>query len=392
MTMEWLKEIEEIEKFLVDVRRDFHAYPELGLEEYRTRDQICQYLKIMEIPYEIIAKTGVVGLIKGKYPGKTVALRADMDALPIFEENQVPYKSQHEGKMHACGHDAHMTILLGVAKIIGAHRNQLKGQVKLLFQPAEETVGGAKPMIDEGVMNNPKVDTVLGLHVTPELQVGEIGIRYDQMSASSDTLTIDIYGESTHGAYPHSGTDSILIAGHVVTAIQSIVSRNVDPRESGVISLGTIHGGTQGNIIANHVQMVGTIRTLNHKVRDIILDRIVKVIKATCEALGGRGEVTLEPGYPHLINHKEVVDSVKEVGEEILALDQVVDIKSASLGVEDFGYFLFEAPGAYFKLGCGNLEKGIVHDGHHPLFDIDEECLQIGVKMMVGMILNLLEM
>ncbi len=200
--MEWLKEIEEIEKFLVDVRRDFHAYPELGLEEYRTRDQICQYLKIMEIPYEIIAKTGVVGLIKGKYPGKTVALRADMDALPIFEENQVPYKSQHEGKMHACGHDAHMTILLGVAKIIGAHRNQLKGQVKLLFQPAEETVGGAKPMIDEGVMDNPKVDTVLGLHVTPELQVGEIGIRYDQMSASSDTLTIDVYGESTHGAYP----------------------------------------------------------------------------------------------------------------------------------------------------------------------------------------------
>lgn len=389
MEQQWIDEITNLEDWLIDLRRDFHMHPELGLKETRTRDQICAYLEEMNIPYEVVAGTGVVGLIKGSSPGPVVALRADMDALPILEENDVPYKSRYDGVMHACGHDGHMAILLGVAKVMSNHVHELQGSIKLLFQPAEETVGGAKPMIEEGVMKQPKVDHVLGLHVTPELQVGDIGIRYDQMSASSDTLVIDIYGESTHGAYPHSGTDSILMAGHVITALQSIVSRNVDPRESGVISLGTISGGTGGNIIANHVQMVGTIRTLNEGVRDTILTRVVSLVEATCTALGGKGIVTLKAGYPHLINHQDEVDIIKEVATDLLGSKHVHDIKSASLGVEDFGYFLHEAPGAYYKLGCGNVEKGISHDGHSSQFDIDESCLKIGVQLMVGCVLSI---
>src|SRR5690625_4441990 len=234
-----LQEAQAIYDWLVEIRRDFHKHPELGMAEYRTRDQIIKYLTAMDIPYEKdIANTAVVGFIEGSHPGKTVALRADMDALPIQELNDVPYKSVFDGKMHACGHDAHTAILLGTAKVLKDMQKSLKGNVKLFFQPAEETVGGAKPMIEEGVMENPKVEAVFGIHVAPELPTGEIGVIYDQMNASSDTILLTVKGENHHGAYPHGGKDAIVIAALVISTLQTIVSRNVDPRQGAVISIG----------------------------------------------------------------------------------------------------------------------------------------------------------
>lgn len=382
---------EEIKEWLVEVRRDFHMHPEFGMEEHRTSEMIAKYLEEMGIEYEKgVANTGVVGIIRGKEKGKTVALRADMDALPIEEKNKVSYKSKTKGKMHACGHDAHMTIVLGAAKLLSNMKDSLKGNIKLFFQPAEETVGGAKPMIEEGVMENPKVDAVFGLHVSPEIPTGSIGIKYGKMNASSDAIKIVINGESTHGAYPHSGIDAIVIAGHVITALQTIVSRNIDPRNSAVVTLGAINGGTKGNIIADKVEMIGTVRTLDPEIREKVLTRIENTVKNISESLGGNGEVIIEEGYSPLINDNDMVEMVKANAIELLGRNKVKIIEDLSLGVEDFAYFLQKAPGAFFRLGSGNLEKGIIHDGHHCNFDIDEDCLSIGVALQVQNVISVL--
>lgn len=386
------EKIEALYPWLVEVRRDFHRHPELGMEEYRTRDQIVKYLKEMGVETKAgIAKTGVVGLIRGGSPGRTIALRADMDALPMQDEKNAPYKSTVDGKMHSCGHDAHMTILLGTAKILSGMRDQLKGNVKLLFQPAEETVGGAKPMIEEGVLENPPVDGVLGLHVSTEDSTGTIGVRYGQMNAASDGIKIILHGESTHGAYPHSGVDAIAMAGQVITALQTVVSRNVDPRDSAVVTLGTIQGGTKQNIISNRVEMTGTVRTLDPKTRSKVIDRVEKIVLQIAAAMGGKGEVLREEGYTALINDDEMVHLVRDTGKELLGEDNVLEVKHATLGVEDFAYFAAAVPGAFFKLGCRNEKKGSIYDGHTTLFDIDEEALKVGVAMQVSNVLRFLK-
>lgn len=382
---------QEIKDWLIEVRRDFHMHPELGMEEHRTSEIIAKYLDEMGIEYKTgVANTGVVGIIRGKMEGKTVAIRADMDALPIEEKNDVTYKSKIKGKMHACGHDAHMAVALGTAKLLNDMKDNLKGNVKLFFQPAEETVGGAKPMIEEGVMENPKVDVVFGLHVSPEIPVGNIGIRYGKMNASSDCIRIIIHGESTHGAYPHSGIDAIVIAGHVITSLQTIVSRNVDPRNSAVVTLGAIKGGTRGNIIADKVEMMGTVRTLDPKIRQKVLTRIKETVEKVSESFGGRGEVIIEEGYASLINDNDMVDIVRTNAIDLLGKDKIKVIEDSSLGVEDFAYFLQKTPGAYFRLGCRNIEKGIIHEGHHCFFDLDEDCLNIGVAIQVQNVLSIL--
>lgn len=387
-----LAEAEKIKDWLVEIRRDFHMNPELGMEEFRTRDKIVEYLKALDIEYVTgIAGTGVLGIIRGKEEGKTVALRADMDALPIEDKKNVPYRSTVPGKMHACGHDAHMTILLGAARLLKSMEDQLRGNVKLLFQPAEETVGGAKPMIQAGVMENPKVDAVFGLHVTPEISVGEIGIKYGQMNAASDTIKIILRGKSSHGAYPQEGVDTIMMAGQVLTALQSIVSRNMDPRNSAVVTIGTIRGGTQGNIIADKVELVGTVRTLDPNTRSLVIKRIEEIVTNLAKAMGGEGEFIREEGYTALINADEIVDIVKANAEEMLGLDKVHVLRQASLGVEDFAYFAQEAPGAFYRLGSRNEKKGIIHDAHYCLFDIDEDCLVIGAALQTQNALYFLE-
>lgn len=389
---ELLEEIEKLKKWLVDVRRDFHQFPELSTQEARTRSKIIAYLEEMEIPYRISSTHhGVVGIIEGEYPGKVIALRADMDALPIEDQKDTPYRSVNNGVTHACGHDAHMTILLGAAKILKDYRSELKGSVKLIFQPAEETIGGAKPMIEEGVLREPDVDAIFGLHVSPEIPVGKIGIKYGYMNGASDSIVIHLKGKSSHGAYPQDGIDAVVMAAQTITMLQSIISRNVDPRDGAVLTIGTIAGGTQANIIPEEVTMRGTIRSLSQEVREKTLFRVNEIVQGVARGMGGKGEVLIEKGYPVLINNNDIVDMVRDNGRDLLGESQVVLLKNVSLGVEDFAFFLEQVPGAFYRLGSGNPSKGIVHPGHSNLFDIDEDCLTVGVLIQVANVLKALE-
>lgn len=386
-----LDKAREIKEWLTQVRREFHQYPELGTEEYMTAQKIASYLEDLKIEYLTgVAGTGVVGIIRGQSGGKTVALRADMDALPIEDAKNTPYKSKVKGKMHACGHDAHMTVVLGAARVLKGLENELSGNVKLFFQPAEETIGGAKRMIEEGVMENPLVDVVLGLHVNPEIPTGSISLKYGKVNAASDIFTINIYGQSGHGAYPHSATDAITAAAQVITALQTIVSRNVDPRDCAVISPGTIKGGSISNIIADKVEITGIVRTLSPVTRKEILRRLEDLIKHVAAGLGARGEVIWEEGYPSLINTDEFVDLIRRNAEDLLGKEKVHILTEASLGVEDFAYFLEKTPGAFFGLGCACKEKRITHSLHNKHFDIDEDCLSIGVALQVKNVLAIL--
>lgn len=384
-----LEEAREINDWLIDIRRDFHKNPELGFQEIRTQGKIMEYLDQLGIKYKKIANTGVLGIIRGKKEGKTVALRADMDALPIQDAKDVPYKSTVPGKMHACGHDAHTTILLGAARLLKKREDEISGNVKLFFQPAEETFGGAKPMIEQGAMDSPKVDAVFGLHVSGNIRVGEIGIRYGKMNASSDTIKIIIRGNSSHGAYPHRGTDAIVISASIISSLQSIVSRNIDPLNSAVVTLGTINGGSQDNIIADRVELKGTLRSLDPETREETKKRIEKIVTKTAESMGGIGQVEWEEGYIALINNDDMVDIAKDSGISILGENNVHELGKPSLGVEDFSYFAEAAPAAFFRLGC-KTKDSLEKEAHHPLFDIDEECLSIGVALQVNNALSFL--
>lgn len=373
----------EIKNWVIEIRRDFHQHPELGFEEYRTRDKVIEYLNEMSIENKIVAKTGVMGIIRGKRKGKTVALRADIDALPMEDKKEVPYKSKVKGKMHACGHDAHTAILLGASRMLKDLEDEIKGNIKLFFQPAEETIGGALPMIEEGVLEDPYVDGVFGLHVDNSIEAGQIGIRYGQMKAASDEIKVNIYGKNSHGAYPQDGVDAIAVAGQVLNALQMVVSRNVDPRTSAVLTIGTIKGGCAGNIIADKVEMEGIVRTLKAESRTLVIDKIRDIVEQIPKSLGGRGEMIRQESYPPLINDDYMVDIIKSNGLELLEEDSVYEIPYPSFGVEDFSYFAANRPSAFFQLGSGNREKGIIYGGHTPYFDIDEECLIIGVLLQV---------
>lgn len=377
---------------LVSIRRDLHQHPELGLEEYRTSALILDYLKQWNIKVtQLIGETAIVGLIEGKAGDKTIGLRADMDALPIEEKTGAPYASLIPGKMHACGHDVHTTILLGAAYVLSKLKNEYRGNVKLFFQPAEETVGGAKMMIEAGCMHHPKVDHVLGLHVRPTLEVGEIGIHYGKCHAASDTITITIHGKQAHGAYPQDGIDAILIASHVIVALQSLVSRNLSPFESAVLSLGMIEGGTAGNIVCNKVTIRGTLRTLDQKTRLFMKQRIVEVAENTAKAFLGSANVDIEEGYAPLINAHAITDVVCHTAEKLVGEDNVIIMDHPSLGVEDFAYFAEAVPSCFYSLGTSNKAKGIQSTLHENTFDIDEEAIKVGVCLQVLSTLNLLK-
>lgn len=384
------KSTNEIKDWLTSVRRDFHMHPELGFEETRTRDKIIGYLEEMNIEYKVIAKTGVVGLIRGGKEGRTVGFRADIDALPIVDKKEVPYKSTVKGKMHACGHDAHTTILLGAAKILNDMKDELNGSVKLIFQPAEETTGGAKPMIEEGVLENPHVDGMFGLHVGNGIDVGKIAVKYGQMNAASDMIKIIIEGKSSHGAYPQSGVDAIAIAAQTIVAIQTIVSRNIDPNNPGVVTIGSIKGGTAGNIIADTVELEGIVRTLDPETREMVIDKLKRIVEKIPEGMGGKGTLIREKSYTSLINNDHMVDIVYRSGEELLGKDNIEIIKYPSFGVEDFSFFAEACDGAFFDLGSGNPNESIRPKAHNPYFDIDEDCLVYGVMMQVLNAINFL--
>jgi len=384
--------INAMDEWLRAVRRDFHQHPEMGNKEFRTSAKVREYLDEFGIEYRSCGpSTGVVGLIKGAYPGKTVAIRADMDALPIAEQNDVPYKSQNAGVMHACGHDAHTTILLGTAKYFASVRNSLRGNIKLIFQPAEESLGGAQHLIEDGCLQNPDADSIIGLHVIPSLPCGMIEAKYGAMYAARDTINITINGVSTHGAHPDTGVDAIAAAAQVITALQTVVSRNVAPTDSVVLSIGTISGGTASNIICDKVSMSATLRTINADTRALVHKRIAEIVHGVSASMGCGAEIDIIEGYPLLINHDETVDVIIAASSELLGKDNVRLMERATLGAEDFSFYLKSCKGAFYHLGCGNKEKGITAPIHNNRFDIDEDCLKTGVLTQVGIAYKLLE-
>lgn len=368
---------------MVEIRRDFHMYPELGKKEFRTREKIGQYLEEMGIPFERKAGTGIVGFIEGKSPGKVVGLRADIDALAMQEKNDIPYRSKNDGVMHACGHDAHTAILLGAARLLNEMKSEFSGGVKLFFQPDEEGSGGAEIMVKEGCMENPKVDFVLGLHVMSYLETGQLETRYGKLNASSDRVLVKIRGKSAHGAYPEKGVDAIVASAHVITALQTLVSRNISPLNSAVLSFGKISGGEVGNSLAGEVTLTGTLRTLDKETRKFCKTRIEEIAVKTAQAFGAQAEINISPGYVPLINNDEVVKVIMETGAELLGKENVFLKEFPSLGVEDFSYFLDKAKGAFYHMGCGNKSKNITAPNHNSSFDIDEDCLQSGVQLQV---------
>lgn len=377
-----LKDIDKNREWLIETRHELHKIPELDFQLPKTVAYVTKALDEMGISYKTgIGKSGIVADIKGKDNSITIALRADMDALPILECSDKEYKSTIEGHMHACGHDAHTSILLGVGKILSENREDIPCNVRLIFQPAEETSGGALPMIQDRCLEG--VDAIFGLHVDPTLECGIVGIKYGAYCASSTDVKIEIEGKSCHGAYPSQGVDAIVTACSIVTSLQSIISRNVDSRDSAVLSFGKINGGDKENIIAQKVTISGTLRTLSNEVKAKVKERVKEMVESCAKGYGAEGKVSYADGYTALINHNEYVELIKENALNLLG-EKFVHVKDlANMGVEDFAYYIEKVPGAFFHFGVGNISKGIIAPLHSSQFDIDENSLEIGVKLQV---------
>lgn len=388
-------DIDELLPGLVADRRYLHENPELGCEEFVTSAFVIDRLKALGVE-DIrtgINVTGVTGLIRGTKdgPNRVVLVRADMDALPILEENDVEYRSKVDGKMHACGHDAHTAILLGLARVLIDRRDQFSGTIKLLFQPSEERgPGGASEMIKEGVLEDPHVDAAFALHMAQALPLGTISIRDGAALASADGFKVIIQGKGGHGAHPDKTVDPVVVGAHLITALQTIVSRNVDPIESAVVTVGALHTGLAGNVIPDTAELVGTVRTLNTEVQTMIVARLEELVTGLCAAMGATGTLEYQYGVPPTINAVEAAALIRNVAGEIVGAEKVVN-PPPSMGGEDFSYFLMERPGAMFMVGSNNPEKGLVWGHHHPKFDIDEESLAVGLEVMTETVLAYLD-
>lgn len=390
------KLIEDNYTEFMSIRRYLHMYPELSEKEYCTKKTIVKFLNKWNIEFqEYNDMYGVVGLIKGKQKDnnhklKTVALRADMDALPIQERNNITYKSNNEGVMHACGHDVHMTVLLGVAKILKELENNFSGYVKLIFQPSEETIGGAEKLIKLGCLNNPKVDYILGLHVDPEVPVGKIKLKYDDFYASTDEINIIVKGKTSHGALPHNGVDAMVIAANIILSSQTLVSREISPLENAVISFGKIDGGYKNNVITDTINIEGILRTTNNEVREIIIKRIKFLVEGIATSFGGNAEVIIKKGYISLINNNNVVDIIKKVANKYIGEQNIIVSRYPTMCGEDFAYYLKNVSGAFYHLGCRNNNLNINAPLHSDLFNVDEECIKIGILLQIKSALYLL--
>lgn len=383
--------IDKINDELIKIRRDLHMNPELGNNEFRTMKKICEYLDMWGIEYKsCVAETGVVAIIRGKKNGKTIGVRADIDALPITEDNSILCKSLNVGIMHACGHDAHTAIALVTAKILKSIESELCGNVKFFFQPAEETTGGAERMIKENCLENPDVDYVIGLHVDPNINTGKVSIKYGKMMASSDEIKIIVRGKSSHGAHPHEGVDPILIASNLVLSLQSVVSRNISPLNSAVFTIGSIHGGNVGNVISDEVAMTGILRTLDSDTRSFMKKRIKSIVENISIGLGGEAELLIRESYGALINNDETVDTVRETVELVLGKENVLINEFPTMGTEDFSYFSQSVKSCFYNLGCSNKDKKEIYPLHSSKFVLDENCLKIGVELQVKNVIALL--
>ncbi len=367
-------------------RRHLHANPELSYQEFNTSKFVAAQLNSWGIECKHIATTGIVALIKGNNPEKkSVALRADMDALPIQEINEVSYKSTNAGVMHACGHDVHTASLLGTAKILQEVRNHFEGTIKLIFQPGEEkNPGGASYMIKEGALINPAPASIIGQHVMPLVPVGKVGFREGMYMASSDEIYLKVIGKGGHGAAPELTIDPVVIAAHIIIALQQVISRNASPKQPTVLTFGRIIGEGATNIIPDEVNMAGTFRALNEVWRKEGLQKIKKMAESIAEGMGGKCEVTISHGYPYLENNPEVTRRIRKAAEEYVGKENVVDI-DLTLGSEDFAYYSHVVPASFYRLGTRNDLKGITSYVHTPTFDIDEEALKLGPGLMAWM-------
>jgi len=375
---------------VVELRRHLHANPELSYQEFNTAKFVAKTLRSFGIePTEGIATTGLIAEIKGKNPGKrTIALRADMDALPITEANDISYKSKINGVMHACGHDVHTSSLLGTAKILHEVRDQFEGTVRFLFQPGEEkNPGGATFMIRDGALKNPQPASIIGQHVFPLLPTGKIGFHEGMYMASSDEIYLKVIGKGGHGAAPELAIDPIVIASHIIIALQQIISRNASPKQPTVLTFGMITGGTAVNIIPDVVTIDGTFRAMNEAWRQEGLKKIKKMAENIAEGMGGKCEVDISYGYPYLENNPEVTRSIKKAAEEYVGKENVVDI-DITLGSEDFAFYSHVVPASFYRLGTSNQAKGITSYVHTPTFNIDEDALQIGPGLMAWMAIH----
>jgi amidohydrolase len=381
-----IQEVKKIEKDIINWRRKLHQIPEIGLNLPKTSRFIMDELDNMNIEYHTLVNgNAIVGLIKGKEEGKTIGLRADTDALPVKEETGLEFASDN-GYMHACGHDGHTAILLGVAKVLNENKDKFEGNVKLLFQPGEEYPGGAKPMIEEGALENPKVDAVMGLHLGnlgKEIPKGKIGVSYGAMMAAVDVMYIKINGKGSHGAYPHQSIDPIVTASEIVLALQTIISREVDPVEPAVVSVTRIDGGFNHNIIPDSVEIQGTIRTVNEDTRQRISRRIEEIVKGITMAHGASYKIDYEFCYPALINSEEFTKGFVESAKRIIPEDDIVEMKSPVMGAEDMSFFLQRVPGTFFYLSNLGKIDGEFHPHHNPKFDIDEGEMWKGAALII---------
>jgi amidohydrolase len=388
---DFIAEAHALFEYTQSMRRDFHIHPELGFQEYRTAGIVAKELTSLGLEvHSGVCETGVVALLEGSKPGSVVLIRADMDALPIREETGTSYTSQNPGVMHACGHDGHTAVLLTVAKILSAHRDQFSGTVKFMFQPAEEGMGGAERMIEAGVLDNPKVNFALALHVWNEKPVGWIGIAAGPVMAGAEIFKIRVIGKGGHGAVPHLAVDPILASAQIVSALQGVVARNIAPLSTAVVSVCTIHGGETFNVIPPVVEMTGTIRTFEPAVRNCVLQRVEKIVHSISEGMGCKAEMDIQTLTPATINHPEIAERVQRVACQLFS-DLDIDVaNNVTMGSEDFSFVLDKVPGCFFFIGSANHKNGLDAGHHHPRFDFDETALPSGAALMAASIMDLL--
>ena len=376
------RDVDELKDSLIAYRRDFHRNPELSFQEHRTGETVAAHLESLGLKVTRgVAETGVVGVLEGTSQGNTVLVRVDIDALPIQEPQDRPYSSQVDGVMHACGHDGHTAVGMVVAEILSRYKGAMKGQVKFVFQPAEEIMSGAARMIEEGVMKDPAVDKVLSFHLWSGLPVGQVVSQPGPIFSSADEIRIVIKGKGGHGGMPHLSVDPILISSHVIAALQAVVSREVPPTQAAVLGFGTIHGGTAFNVVSDEVELSGTIRTLDDLVRELMLRRAEEIAISVAAAFRGKAEFHHVRGAPAVVNDAGVASHVAEVAASVLGSESVVTIPPPQVG-DDATFFLREAPGCYFLVGCANAQRGITASHHSAQFDIDEASLPIAAQVL----------